>query len=250
LQQTNILIILYRLVRILTHILVGISIVASIWSFTGSNARRTLTKWWCNKLLRCFNIQLITHGKLPDSTLNNTMFIANHISWADIYALNSILPLQFIAKSDINQWPILGYLVRKSGTIFINRNSRKDTSRIVEITTEHLVNGANVGFFPEGTTSDGTELHRFKSSIVQAAINAGASIQPVAIRYPTPNGKVNTKMAYAGETTLGQSMMNVLKLKSPVVELQYLPTIQSGSFNRQAITQMAYNSIAKVLAIQ
>lgn len=178
------------------------------------------------------------------------MFLANHVSWVDIHALNSILPLQFIAKSDINNWPIFGYLARKSGTIFINRNSRKDTSRIVETTAQHLAAGGNVGFFPEGTTTDGTTLGHFKSSIVQAAINANAPLHPVAIRYPLPDGGVNTRMAYAGDTGFGESMMNILKLKRPVMELHFLEKIHTQSDNRQTLTKVAFEAIASQLNLQ
>jgi 1-acyl-sn-glycerol-3-phosphate acyltransferase len=225
----------------------GISITAITWPFAAAKTRAKLTKWWCNKLLNCFNIKLITTGKLPETSLSNSMFLANHISWADIYALNSVIPLQFIAKSDINNWPILGYLVRKSGAIFIDRNSRKDTARIVKTTAGHLIPGGNVGVFPEGTTTDGTMLARFKSSIVQAAIDANTMLYPVAIRYPLPNGSINTLMAYTGETTMGESMMNVLKQKAPVVELHFLAPINPQTGNRQELTQITFESIAKQL---
>lgn len=175
------------------------------------------------------------------------MVLANHISWIDIYALNSIMALKFIAKSDINKWPIFGYLARKSGTIFINRSSRKDTARIVNTTAECLSNGNHVAFFPEGTTTDGTTLGHFKSSIVQAAINAKAAIHPVAIRYPSPDGSINTKLAYAGETTMGEAMMQAFQTKRPVIELHFLPTISSQSGNRQTITKAAYTVIASTL---
>lgn len=205
-----------------------------------------LIKWWSKKLLHHFGIQVVMYGNIPDKQLSNTMFLANHISWADIYALNSSIPLQFIAKSDINNWPILGYLVRKSGTIFINRNSRKDTSRIVDTTTKHLLAGANIGFFPEGTTSDGTTLLRFKSSIVQAAINAKSTIYPVAIRYPMPDGKVNIDIAYAGETTMGEAMMGALKQKTSIVELHFLTPI-SPIANRQTLSKIAFDAISSTL---
>ncbi len=203
-------------------------------------------KWWSKKLLKHFGIQVVAHGKLPGDNLSNTMFLANHISWVDIYALNSIIPLQFIAKSDINNWPILGYLVRKSGTIFINRNSRKDTSRIVETTTENLLAGGNIGFFPEGTTTDGTTLIRFKSSIVQAAINAESTLYPVAIRYPLPDGGINTSIAYAGDTTMSEAMMNALKQKVSIVELYFLAPILPTA-NRQKLTQTAFETTSTQL---
>ncbi|KMZ74652.1 hypothetical protein ZOSMA_12430G00010, partial [Zostera marina] len=244
---TNFLILIYRIFRIFTHVLVGIAIVASIWSFAKRKTKMKLTKWWSKKLLKHFGVQVVTYGQVPDEHLANTMCLANHVSWLDIYALNSITPLQFIAKSDINNWPILGYLVRKSGTIFINRNSRKDTSRIVDTTTENLVVGGNVGFFPEGTTTDGTVLQPFKSSIVQAAINAKSAIRPVAIRYPLPNGGINTAVAYAGDTTMGEAMMNALKQKKTIVELHFLAPIHSPTANRQKLTQTAYEAIANAL---
>ena len=248
-EKTNSFIIAYRIIRILSHILLGILIIAVSWPFTEEKTRTKLTKWWCRKLLKYFNISTVTFGDPPQDNTSNNMFLANHVSWADIYALNSILPLQFIAKSDINNWPILGYLVRKSGTIFINRSNRKDTSRIVETTTERLIAGGNVGFFPEGTTTDGTSLAHFKSSLVQAAINANAQLRPVAISYPLANGGINTEMAYAGETTLGESMMHVLKQKKPMVELHFLTPIDAQSANRQTLTELAYKVIASTLKL-
>lgn len=234
--------------RIFIHVLVGISVVATIWPFAKKLTKVKLIKWWSKKLLKHFGIQVIATGNIPNSYLSNTMFLANHVSWADIYALNSILPLQFIAKSDINNWPILGYLVRKSGTIFINRSNRKDTARIVDTTTDNLLAGGNIGFFPEGTTSDGTTLLRFKSSIVQAAINAKSPIHPVAIRYPLPGGGINIDMAYAGDTTMGEAMTHALKQKLSIVELHFLTPI-SPKANRQQLTQMAFESISSKLAL-
>lgn len=225
----------------------GLCVVASIWSLSKRKTRLSLTKWWCKKLVSHFGVHVVTYGKLPNENLSNTMFLANHVSWIDIHALNSILPLQFIAKSDINNWPVLGYLVRKSGTIFINRASRKDTARIVSTTTEQLEMGGNIGFFPEGTTTDGTFLAHFKSSIVQAAINANAMLHPVAIRYPLTKGGINTKMAYAGDTTLGECMMHILKQKKPIVELHFLEPIDSQKANRQVLTKIAHEAIASTL---
>lgn len=175
------------------------------------------------------------------------MFVANHISWVDIHAINSVIPLRFIAKSEINNWPVFGYLVRKSGTLFINRNRQKDALRIIEMTTQSLKNGDNVGFFPEGTTTDGSVILNFKSSILQATIDAGAHIWPIAIRYPLENGAVNTQMAYAGDTSLGESIWSVLKQRKPVVELHFLAPISTLESNRQALSSTAHAVICKQL---
>jgi 1-acyl-sn-glycerol-3-phosphate acyltransferase len=229
--------------------MLGIAITAITWSFIKKGRKLKLTQWWCKGLLECLNIDVKTYGELPNNNTSNTLFMANHISWTDIHALNSIIPLRFIAKSEISNWPIFGYLVKSSGTIFINRSSKKDAVRIVETTTEKLLNGDNIGFFPEGKTTDGTMIAPFKSSIVQAALNANATIQPVAIKYPHLNGEINTLMSYAGETTLGESMVNILKQKEPIIELHFLLPIDTKDMNRQMLTKSVFNAISKQLGL-
>lgn len=247
-SETNLLTRAYRIARILLHTLTGIVIAALILPLVNQQQKLALTHWWCKKLLNCFNIRVNTYGDLPPAQTRSTMFVGNHISWADIHALNSVIPLRFVAKSDIKNWPVFGYLVRASNTIFIDRNSRKDAARIVNITAQSLAAGDNVCFFPEGTTTDGTHLVKFKSSIVQAAIDAKAQIWPVAIRYPHPNGGINKNMAYAGDTTMAESMVNVLKQKNPVVELHFLAPIPALGANRQALTEAAFKAISSQLS--
>ena len=171
------------------------------------------------------------------------MFVANHISWADIHALNSIIPVRFIAKLEIKSWPVFGYLVTKSGTLFINRTIRRDAARIVEMTTDSLRELENVCFFPEGTTTDGTHVLTFKSSIIQAAVDANASLWPLAIYYPTADGQPNLTMAYAGETTMIESMDQILRLRYPVVELHFLEPIVCAGQTRQAVCHQAREAI-------
>ncbi len=251
--HTNLLTRTYRSAHLLLHILMGLAIAGAFWPFIGRAKKLSLTRWWCKGLLHCFNIKVITPGQLPLSTTQATMFVANHISWTDIHAINSIIPLRFIAKSEVSSWPVFGYLVKKSGTLFIDRSRRKDALRIVEMATQSLQNGENVGFFPEGTTTDGTHILKFKSSIVQAAISANSNVWPVAIRYPLPNGGVNTQVAYAGDTTMGESMLNILKQKNPVVELHFLTPIPAPSpalgANRQALAEAAFSAISTHLKL-
>lgn len=207
--------------------------------------------------MRAFNIKVILHGNLPPASTNSVMFVANHISWSDIHALNSVIPVRFIAKSDIKSWPVFGYLVRKSNTIFVERGKRQEAGRIVDLTRESLSAGDNVCFFPEGTTTDGTGINGhglqgnpvlpFKSSVLQAAIDANAQIWPVAIRYSHPDGSINTQMAYAGDTTLIESMLSVLKQKNPTVALHFLTPIQAGGKSRRDLTETAYDAIVSKL---
>lgn len=213
----------------------------------------TIIKWWCGGLLRAFHIKVSTFGILPPANTEGVMFVANHVSWSDIHALNSLIPLRFIAKSDIKSWPIFGYLVTKANTLFIDRNKRQEAGRIVQITAASLITGDNLCFFPEGTTSDGSGTDGryvlpFKSSVLQAAIDANTRIWPVALQYVNADGSINTKMAYAGDTSLIDSMSQIINQKNALVELHFLAPIQAADYDRRSLTDAAYQAISAKLA--
>jgi len=217
----------YRIARVVGHTLLGLIISAALFPLVGHHFKTRLIRWWCRQLLAAFNMQVVSFGLTPEhhASLTKSMFVANHISWSDIHALNGMIPLRFIAKSEIRNWPIFGYLVSKANTLFIDRSNKKDAKRTIEIAHKRLESGDNLCFFPEGTTTDGTEIKPFKSSLIQAAILANATIFPVAIRYPNKDDSVNTAVAYAGETTLVESMQQILLQKRPVIELHFLEPI-------------------------
>lgn len=206
------------------------AVAALVFPLSSKLFKLRLIKWWCHHLLSIFNIRVEIQGGLPPpyQTASNIMFVANHISWIDIHALNSIIPTRFIAKSDIQNWPVFGYLAKKSNVLFISREKRKDAARIVHATNNSLLNGDTVCLFPEGTTTDGTEIKPFKSSIIQGAIHANAVIWPIAFRYPLNDGAINTEIAYAGDTTLIESIQLVLLQKQISVELHFLPPIATS----------------------
>jgi len=203
-------------------------VVGLVFPLANKTIRLTLIKWWCKQLLAAFNLRVTKQGYMPpeNQVMMSTMVVANHISWTDIYALNSIVPLQFIAKSEIKSWPIFGYLARKTDVLFIERNKHQHATHIVYQSASRLMQGDNLCLFPEGTTTDGTTIMPFKSSIIQAAIHANATIHPVAIRYPSLDGNVNTGMAYAGDTTMKESILQILSQKESVVELHFLAPIK------------------------
>lgn len=228
--STNTLTRYYRISRIVFHTLLGVSAAASVFPLSSKHFRLRLIKWWCKYLLVIFNVRVVMHGHTPPSyqSASNIMFIANHVSWVDIHALNSIIPTRFIAKSDIRSWPVFGYLARKSNVLFVSREKRQDAARIVHTTNRSLLDGDTLCLFPEGTTTDGTEIKPFKGSLIQAAIHANSVIWPIAIRYPRKDGSVNVEVAYAGETTLIESIQQVLLQKQAVVELHFLAPIATA----------------------
>jgi len=235
---------LFRLTRLVLHTLYGITVAATILPRVSAATRDQIIRGWSRQLLGILNIQVIAKGHIPGEDVRSAMFVANHISWLDIYALNSIRTVRFIAKSDIRSWPVLGWLVAQANTLFIDREKKQDVSRMVETVAKSIMAGDCLCYFPEGTTTDGTELRPFKGSLMQAAIDTNTAIRPVLIRYPKPDGSINTAMAYHGETTLWQSLRRVLAQPRSTVELDFAPPIASTGHERRGLCLMARQSIA------
>ena len=241
---------LYRTVRLVIHLVYGLLIAATFLGFLKPEQRDKVISYWSRGLISIFNIDFIVQGTPPNWQTRSTLFVANHISWFDIYALNSVRTIRFIAKLDIRAWPVLGWFVEKGNTLFIDRSKRSEASRMVDVTAKALENGDLLAFFPEGTTTDGTHLLPFKASLIQAAINTKAAVWPVAIQYLDINGKIDPNMGYYGDISLAGSMAIMLTIHRPVVVLTYLnPLVFDENITRAELASLARNKIQEQLNI-
>jgi 1-acyl-sn-glycerol-3-phosphate acyltransferase len=243
-KHSSLVVRLVRIIRIIIHTVYGGFLGTVIMPSATAKQRNWIVSHWSRNLLNILNIELTRQGPLPDHDAVNTMFVGNHISWIDIHALNSVRAVRFIAKSDLKSWPIFGWLAKKCNTLFIEREQKKDAVRIIEEASASLKRGDCLCYFPEGTTTDGSELLAFKGSLMQAPINAGATIWPFAIYYPNNDGSPNTEMAFAGETTLVESIWKIVSLSKPKATLSFLPKISPHGHERRGLTIAARHSIA------
>jgi len=157
------------------------------------------------------------------------------------------MPVRFVAKMEIKDWPVFGYLVRKSGTIFIHRGRNRDAARVIHICSHALKQHDHLCVFPEGTTTEGLSVLPFKTSLIQAAIEAKTTVVPVAIHYPLPDGRANLAAAYAGDTQLLDSMNTYLHMRQPAVHLHFCAPIAAEGLTRQQLAQQAHAEITAAL---
>ncbi|HSS27352.1 MAG TPA: lysophospholipid acyltransferase family protein, partial [Usitatibacter sp.] len=170
------------------HLLHGAAILRTVFPRATAARRRELVGWWSAKLLRIVGIVTEVHGAPAEESSRGAMIAANHISWLDIFAISSVRSTRFIAKSEIRDWPLAGWVVERAGTIFIRRDRRRDTARINTLVHDALVADDRVGLFPEGTTTEGDGLLKFHSSLFEPAIANRADVHPCAIRYVHADG--------------------------------------------------------------
>lgn len=233
----------------LTHVAVGLFVVGSIFPRVSVARRATLTRWWANKLLRILNILLLVQGDKPPLGTANLIIAANHTSWIDVFVINAVQPARFIAKAEIRDWPIAGWLAEKAGTIFIRRTRRSDTAKINDTTHNVLAEGATVGFFPEGTTTAGDKLLKFHTSLFEPAVINGAMIAPVAIRYRDSGGTPTIAAAFIGELSFAESISQIIAMKSMIAEIRFAPQIAAAGTKRRALALDAEAAIANMLGV-
>ncbi|MEU3984222.1 lysophospholipid acyltransferase family protein [Streptomyces sp. NPDC026672] len=193
---------------------------------------------WSRGVVRAAGVRVRVSGSA--ALTGGLLLVANHISWLDIPLLASVRPARMLAKTEIRQWPVAGALVARSGVLFIERDRLRSLPETVARIAEALRGGAAVVAFPEGSTWCGRAQGRFHRAVFQAALDAGAPVQPVRLHYRVDGGAATTAPAFVGEDTLFASMWRVVTARGLVAEVEVLPQIDPGAHaDRRALARAA-----------
>jgi 1-acyl-sn-glycerol-3-phosphate acyltransferase len=227
---------LWRLLRATLHLLHGIGVAALSFRFLDDAGRSARVQWWSAKLLRLMGLQWQTQGAAPRA--GAVLIVANHVSWLDIAAIHTVVPqARFVSKADVKRWPLIGWLVAAAGTLFIERERKRDAVRVVHQMAEALRAGQAVAVFPEGTTTEGYSTLPFHANLLQAAIVTGTPVQPVALRFSDPQHAVSPATMFVGGTHLLQSMWAVARAEGLCVLVSVLPPVASADADRRALAR-------------
>lgn len=197
---------------------------------------------WLRSFSKILNLKAVKRGAAASRP---ALIVSNHVSWLDIIALGQFVPGCFAAKSDIAGWPVIGYLSRQAGTIFIRRGDKKQILQTTEMMAWQLRQNGNILVFPEGTTTDGSEVLDFHASLFQPALLTKAGIQPAAIRY---SGEAKESAPFIGDDEFVSHLFKMLALETIEVSVDFLPVIDSESKTRSAVSNEARCLIMKSLA--
>ncbi|MGE4242932.1 lysophospholipid acyltransferase family protein [Ramlibacter sp.] len=198
-----------RGIRALAHAVGGWFTIVFTFPRLAQAQRNERVQAWAREMLRILGIALDVRGEPPAA--GPMMLVANHISWLDILVMHAARHCRFVAKADIRHWPLIGTLATGGGTLYIERESRRDAMRVVHHMADSLRAGEIVAVFPEGTTTDGTKLLPFHANLVQAAISAHAPVQPVGLRFEDrATGEISFAARYVDDDTLVGSVWRLL----------------------------------------
>jgi len=203
-------------------------------------------------LCKIFGLRLSTSGQM--SKQRSTLYIANHVSYLDIFLIGSIVPGYFVAKSEVAGWPLLGKLAQLQNTLFIERNSRRAREQ-VEILQKQLVDGGNLILFPEGTSTDGAHVEPFKSSLFHAAESDSVDIliQPMTLAYTKHHNKTMSQpireyYAWYGTTPFLSHFLQALGMRNADVELIFHEPVKVSDFDcRKACAEHCWQAVDDAL---
>jgi 1-acyl-sn-glycerol-3-phosphate acyltransferase len=244
---------LYRAPWLLLHLLLAIPLSFIVLApRLGGRALRSgerldhgLMRWWSGRLVRVFGFRLSRRGvPLPAGVL----LVANHISWMDIEIIHSQRMACFVAKAEIARWPLVGWLSTLAGTIFHQRGSTSSLASVSQTMTERLRHNLAVAVFPEGGTGPGDEVRTFHARIFQAAVDAPAPIQPVALRF-SRNDALTTEAAFRPGESFFANFVRLLGSERLDIEVIFLEPICDYTQGRRYLAEVCRQRIIQALGL-
>ena len=209
-------------VLVWSHVIAGLATLSFQFPFATQEAKNAHIQKWSRRLLSIFGIELSLRNPeiLPATPY---LLASNHISWMDIHAINAFKPIRFVAKSDVEGWPIFGWMAKQLGTVFIKRDNSRHGKHVASEVAE-VLKTQSVCIFPEGTSTIGEGILPFKPNLFESAVIAQVPVYSLAISYRSSfSGERSDAAAFVGDMGLLESMAQILKNRNLIVELTLLP---------------------------
>ena len=140
---------------------------------------------WGKGLMTCTGVRVAADGVPPP---RGALVVSNHLTYMDIAAVGSVVPVVFVSKAEVRSWPFLGFVAALGGTVFVDRSRRRDVVRVLRGMKEALASGDRVLVFPEATSTDGSTIRPLKPALLAGAAERNSPVYWMTISYCTPPG--------------------------------------------------------------
>ena len=194
----------------------------------------------------CSGLRVRTEGT---PLTRQVLFVSNHVTWLDIFALGGATPAIFVSRDDVEGWPVVGWAAGLNDTIYVARQARREVHGQADRLRRALGEGRAVALFPEGTTEGGHEVLPFRPSLFASLFPPleGVRVQPVAIDY----GDLAEEIAWIGEEPAGSNAKRVLSRRGTIpVVLRFLaPVDPHEAGDRKVLAASARAEVVEALAI-
>ena len=242
---------IWRFSRVICYTFVCLFQAYTRFKHVDRKEKGRMLRYYPTQVLKLAGVRCSYEGHVPEllhecgltDTPPACLVLSNHVSWLDIFSLDSQLPSRFIAKAEIAKWPIFGLIAQQIGTLFINRSSKRAILRINDDIRGALCNCEAVTIFAEGTTTFGNELLPIKANFIAPVCEIGATVQPVILSYKN-KGKPTKQAAFSGDVTLFGSLWNVVTMEDAEVVVHFLePITNTKDLTRHEVAKICEESM-------
>jgi 1-acyl-sn-glycerol-3-phosphate acyltransferase len=237
-----------RMLMIVTITSILYAVYLSLVMFLPRQARRrwrfAIMRRWARLLARTVKLRVEIEGEAPGGGF---FLVTNHLSYLDVILLSSLTDVCFVAKAEVASWPLAGRLATSFGTIYVDRSSRRDARRVMTRMREAVSQQNGVVLFAEGTTSDGTVLLPFRSSLLEVVAGAGEPVHFAAIRYATAAGEsaARDSVCWWGDAPLLPHFWRLLQIEAIHASVTFGGPVTAS--NRKLLAQELWSRVNRAL---
>ena len=201
-------------------------VAGCLGDFLISGAKRSLRdriRWLHRSSVRhakWFGLRIRIHGDIPRGGL----IVSNHVSYLDIVALSAAVACAFVSKKEVARWPIFGLYARLGATVFVDRERRSAVAEVAGEMRDRLDAGVPLTLFPEGTSTGGSDVLPFRSSLFEPVVELGCPVTACALRYSLAGGSVADEVAYWGDMTLAPHLLHLLGKTGVTLDIHFGPS--------------------------
>ena len=238
----KILIFFKKLLKFILHITNTKKIISDIGAFKicANDKQSEKIRLWFKKILDIIEIKTIIKGEIKTG---NYLIISNHSSWLDIIILGSTFKTTFLSKIEVSRWPIIGKITTAVDMLFINRGAKNAATLAVDGISEFIENNRSVTIFPEGTSSGGKGLLKFKPRLFASCINTNFPVQCVIIKYPYKNKNIHPSVPFVRGNSLFLNILKVLFRNDIVAEITIAELVNTKDKDRKSVAHECYEIV-------
>ena len=228
-------------------IVLTLCLIPAQWLVRILGLRFSMARFYLWSACKILGIKIIVEGSIPSTP---SLIIANHVSWLDIPVIGSIWPVYFVAKKEVGTWPGFSTLAKLQNTIFVDRDKRQSVLASRNEIRSRVMAGDTVVLFPEGTSNNGREVFKFKSTFFSVVENTPLQAIPMTLVYQTQVGlpmmrRQRPSVAWVGDADMVPHLWNFMK--SGPITVRIIVHQACVPDNRKAMSKSAQALIKSTL---